>query len=383
VSQLRVAHVIGGGEFGGAERHILNLARAVDPQAVNITVCCLFAAPFAELAAQDGLPALAVPMRHKFDLRVLDDLAHFFRITTVDIVHTHGVRANLLGRIAARQAGKKTVTTVHSLLEHDYPGFISRFANSLAERLTRGMTDQFIAVSGGLKEALVKRGVASGRVTVVHNGIDLETLTAERRTGQWREKLGCAGAPLIGMVARLHPVKGHRYFLQAAREVLSLRSEVRFAVVGDGPEREALQALAGRLGISDQVVFTGFVEDIWPLMAELDLLAIPSLWEGFGLVAAEGLSLGVPVVASDVGGLPEVVRHCETGFLVPPSDAPALARGILWMLDHPSEAAEMVRRGTELVCAEFSSAAMARRTVEVYRKVLAGETPPAKGMRKR
>ncbi|MCL6639063.1 MAG: glycosyltransferase, partial [Firmicutes bacterium] len=270
--QLRVVHVIGGGEFGGAERHILNMAKAVDPQAVDITVCCLFAAPFAQMAAQAGLTVLAVPMRHKLDLRVLDEMAHFFRLNGVDVVHTHGVRANLLGRIAARQAGKKIVTTVHSLLERDYPGFVSRLANTLVERLTRSMTDHFIAVSGGLKNALVKGGVAPERVTVVHNGIDLETLMAVRKPGVWRDRLGCGpGVPLAGMVARLHPVKGHRYFLMAARDVLTVQPEARFVVVGDGPERNSLELLAGRLGIGSRVTFTGFVEEIWPLMADLDL----------------------------------------------------------------------------------------------------------------
>jgi len=379
VKQLRVVHVIGGGEFGGAERHLLNLFKAVDPQAVKITVCCLFAAPFAEMAAQAGLPALAVPMRHKLDLRVLDEMAHYFRIIEADLVHTHGVRANLLGRIAARQAGKKTVATVHSLLEHDYPGFFSRLANSLAEKLTRGMTDHFITVSEGLKKALVQKGTAAERVTVVHNGLDLEGLALVRTPGLWRSRLGCGtGTPLVGIVARLHPVKGHRCFLQAAREVLAVRPEVKFAVAGGGAEREALELLARRLGIADRVVFTGFVEEIWSLMAGLDLLVIPSLWEGFGLTAAEGLAMGVPVVAADVGGLPEVVRHGETGLLIPPSDAVALARGILWMLDHPAEAAEMASRGMAVAQAEFSSPAMARRTVEVYRKLLDEDSGPKK-----
>ncbi|MHB1044085.1 MAG: glycosyltransferase family 4 protein [Eubacteriales bacterium] len=370
---LRVAHVIGGGEFGGAERHILNLAGAVDPQAVEITVCCLFEAPFAEIVAKAGISVAAFPMRHRLDMRVLDELAYFFRHGEFNIVHTHGVRANLLGRISARQAGKKVVTTVHSLLRSDYPGTFSRMANSLAEKLTRGMTDHFIAVSGGLKKALVKGGLPDGRVTVVYNGIDLEALAASRRPAVWRDKLGCTGGePLVGMVARLHPVKGHRYFLEAAREVLAALPEARFVIAGEGPGREAMEQLAGRLGIEDSVVFTGFVEEVWPLMADLDLLVVPSLWEGFGLTAVEALALGVPVVAADVGGLPEAVRHGETGLLVAPGDTAALSRGIIWMLEHPSEAAEMARRGGEAVRREFSASTMAARTVEVYRKLLDG-----------
>lgn len=368
---LKVLHIIGGGEFGGAEKHILNLAGAFDPQAVDLTVCCLFSAPFVEVAARAGINALAVPMRSKADFGVIKKLAGLIRSGEYDIVHTHGVRANLLGRLAARQAGKKKViTTVHSLLEKDYQGIVSRCANNLAERSTRSLTDHFIAVSQGLKDRLVAGGIPANRVTVIHNGILLEGIRPSGAAGTAiKEKLSIRDAALVGIVARLHAVKGHRYFIEAAREVLLQRPQTRFLIVGDGPCRQFLEKFAGDMEINDKITFTGFVEDVYTLMAELDLLVISSLWEGFGLTAIEAMVLGVPVVATEVGGLPEVVRHGETGLLVPPANVAALAKRIVWMLDHPREAREMAAKGGDIVRRKFTAGEMARRTVDLYRKV--------------
>ena len=372
---IKVLHIIGGGEFGGAEKHILNLAGAVDPMAVELTVCCLFSAPFVEIAAGAGINALAIPMRSKVDFAVARKLSALIQSGEFDLVHTHGVRANLLGRLAARRAGKKKViTTVHSLLEKDYQGMALRYANVLAERATRSLTGHFIAVSQGLKDRLVAGGIPAKNITVIYNGILLDELRPAGAAGAaLKEKYAGGGAPLVGIVARLHEVKGHRYFIEAAREILRQRPATRFLIIGDGPHRPVLEKLAGSMGLSDRVVFTGFVEDVYSLMAGLDLLVISSLWEGFGLTAIEAMVLGTPVVATEVGGLPEVVQHGETGLLAPPANAAALAKSIVWMLDHPREAREMAAKGGDMVRRKFTAGEMARRTVDLYRKVLAGD----------
>ncbi|TEB04284.1 D-inositol 3-phosphate glycosyltransferase [Pelotomaculum schinkii] len=368
---IKVVHIIGGGEFGGAERHIINLAGALNPQMVEVTVCCLFSDPFVGIAAQAGLNAFDVTMRNRTDLSVVGKLASIIRNNNFDIVHTHGVRANLLGRLAARQANRKpVVTTVHSLLERDYPGFFRRQVNSITERATRGWTDQFIAVSQGLKAKLVAGGVPADRVTVIYNGIVIEDFSPSSETAGARTMLGYGPAvPLVGIVARLHPVKGHQYFLEAARIVLEQHPEVRFVVVGEGPQRPALEEMAGQLGIAGQVAFTGFVSEVRSVMADLDLLVISSLWEGFGLTAVEAMALGIPVVSTEVGGLPEVVLHGETGLLAPPANSAALAKNIIWMLEHPQAAAEMAKKASQVVGEKFTAQVMARRTEELYRRV--------------
>lgn len=370
MERLKVLHIIGGGEFGGAERHILNLARGLDPAEVETGVLCLFARPFAAMAQKAGVPTDVLPMRSKLDFHVLGKLKRAIVNYAPDIVHTHGVRANLLGRLAAAQAARPVVTTVHSLLAMDYPDPVSRLANSLTERLTRGMTCHFITVSHELRQALIHQGVPAGRITAVHNGVDLERFDPGRAVGA--PLSGYAReVPLVGIVARLHAVKGHRLFLQAAAKVLAKKPEVRFLVVGGGPDEKALVKLARDLGIDAAVDFLGFVDDIPSLLARLNVLVVASRWEGFGLTAAEALALAVPVVATDVGGLPEIIRPFETGLLTPYGQSQAMADAVIWILDHPSEAREMATRGQAVVRREFTARQMAVRTVEVYRKVAA------------
>ncbi len=372
MKQIRVLHVIGGGEFGGAERHILNLATAMDPQRVAITVCCLFADPFVKVAREVGINALAIPMRHKMDFSIITKLRDVIKKEEIDIVHTHGVRANLVGRVAAKLAGRDTVvTTVHSLLAQDYPDMFSRLANMFIERASRGLTTHFIAVSGGLQKALLQQGIPEKKITVIYNGLNPDDFISKRPPGSWRLKMGIEpDVPLVAIIGRLHPVKGHRLYLQAAAEILKNRPEIRFVVVGCGPEKDRLEEQAGELGISGSVLFTGFVDNVAEVLPDLNILVIPSLWEGFGLTALEAMVAGVPVVATSVGGLPEVVEHGSTGLLVPPGDGAALARGINWMLDHPNEALEMAESARTVVGEKFTAGVMARKTENLYRRLM-------------
>jgi glycosyltransferase involved in cell wall biosynthesis len=343
----------------------------MDPNQVEVSVCCLFADPFVRLAREAGIRAYSIPMRHKLDFGIVTKLRDNIAGENIDIVHTHGVRANLVGRLAARMAGVETVvTTVHSLLVQDYPDMFSRLANMLIEKASRGLTTHFIAVSGGLQKALVQQGIPEQRITVIYNGLNPQLFRKGDSAGKWRELAGFSpGTPLVAMVGRLHPVKGHRYFLRAAAEILKERTDVHFLVVGSGPERDRLEEYTRRLGIQEHVTFTGFVSDVSELMPDINLLIVPSLWEGFGLTALEAMAVGVPVVATSVGGLPEIVEHGTTGLLVPPADEAGLTRGIMWMLDHPQEAVEMAAAAKAVAEEKFTASAMARRTEEVYRRL--------------
>lgn len=369
---IRVLHVIGAGEFGGAERHILNLVKAMNSQKISIIVCCLFAEPFVKVAKEQGINVLALPMRHKLDLGIIKKLSEIIKKEDIDIVHTHGVRANLVGRLAAKLAKRKIiVTTEHSLLAKDYPKFFSRVANTLIEKISRRFATHFIAVSSGLKEALLKQGISSNKITVVYNGLNPDDFISHKPANFWRKKLNLTDeVPVVAMVGRLHPVKGHKFFLESASYLLKKKPQVRFLVVGDGPERKMLEEYVDSLGITDKVLFMGFVSEVAEVLPSIDVLVVPSLWEGFGLTALEAMVAGVPVLASSVGGLPEVVEHGKTGYLVPPGDAKALANGIEWMLEHPKEIKKMSKNAYQVLQEKFTSKVMASKTEELYVKLL-------------
>ncbi|MEW6448453.1 MAG: glycosyltransferase [Bacillota bacterium] len=369
---IRVLHVIGGGEFGGAERHILTLFKSVNPQDALIEAACFFTAPFASLAREAGMRVTVLPMYSKLDLGVARRLKEI--LTGYDIVHTHGVRANLLGRLAARGTGLPVCTTVHSFLSLDYPHPVTRIVNTLSERLTRRFTTRFIAVSDVLAADLEKKGVPRDKISVVYNGICLDVDQGKPDRGL-RARLGLPeGIPLIATVGRLHRVKGHRYFVAAAAEVLKQYPQARFLIIGSGPERPELERQIKTLGLEGRVMLTGFVKEVMHYYPEFTALILPSLAEGFGLVVLEAFLHMTPVVATRVGGLIEVVRDGETGFLVPPADAGALAEAVCRVIADPVAAKEMAARGRDFVKREFSAARMAAETVAVYRDLL-GSSP--------
>lgn len=370
---IRVLHVIGGGEFGGAERHILTLFKSVDPKDALIEAVCLFTAPFAPLAREAGMSVTVLPMHSKLDLRVARRLKEI--LSQYDIVHTHGVRANLLGRLAARGTSLPVCTTVHSFLSQDYPHPVTRIVNTLSERLTRRFTTRFIAVSDYLAADLEKEGVPREKITVVHNGISLELEQGKPETAL-RARFGLPeGVPLIATVGRLHRVKGHRYFITAAAEVLKKHPAARFLIIGSGPERPELERQIHTLGLGGRVIITGFVKEVMHYYPDFTALVLPSLAEGFGLVVLEAFLHMTPVVATRVGGLPEVVRDGETGFLVPPADAAALAGAVCRVIEDPVAAKETAVRGRDFAGREFSAARMAAKTVTVYRDLLGSALP--------
>ncbi|MEW6183228.1 MAG: glycosyltransferase [Bacillota bacterium] len=367
--RIKVLHVIGGGEFGGAERHILTLFRSMNPGNAVLEAAALFKAPFAPLAEEAGMRVAVLPMGNKLNLGVIFRLRHLLRINNYDLVHTHGVRANLLGRLAALGTGLPVVTTVHSLMLKDYPHPLSRVLNILCERLTKGLTTHFIAVSNYLATALVEEGVARRKISVVHNGMDREV--SGRAAAALYERLGLTeDTPLVATVGRLHRVKGHQYFIEAAALVLERHPEARFLIIGSGPERAYLEGLVARQGLGGRVLFTGFIKEVEQYYHLFKVLVLSSLSEGLPLTVLEALACGTAVVATRVGGLPEVVQDGRTGLLVPPADAAALADAVIRVLEKPEEASEMAALGRDFVAHNFSAGRMTTGTLEVYRKVL-------------
>lgn len=365
--QLKVLHVIGGGEFGGAERHVLTLLRFLDPTMIDARLACLFTAPLAGEARGVGIPTEVFAMRGKFDFRQISGVASYLKREGIDIIHTHGVRANLIGRLAAGQAGTPhVVTTVHSVLALDYTRRLDRWINQLCEMVTRRRTEKFIAVSRGLAGELVASGLPAEKVTVIYNGLDLG-LFRQGAGDKIRAEFGLKnGQPMIGVVARLHPVKGHEVFLEAAKEISSEFPAARFFVIGCGTHRPVLENLTTRLKIQDMVVFTGFRQDVADIMAALDVVVVPSFSEGFGLTAVEAMAMGKPVLATRVGGLPEIITDGENGLLAPPGDPGALAGGLRFLLRRPDKAAALAAAGRRTVEEKFSAEVMAEKTAELY-----------------
>jgi glycosyltransferase involved in cell wall biosynthesis len=234
-----------------------------------------------------------------------------------------------------------------------------------------------VAVSGSIAADLRRRGVAPARVVTIPNGVEVARYqSSEEVRSETRASLGVLpGERLVGTVGSLIPLRNHALLLSAAPEVISSFPGTRFVLVGEGPERPALQTLAKRLGISDQVIFTGHRSDIPAMLAAMDVFALSCDTEGFGLAALEAMAAGLPVVATQVGALPELVEAGETGLLVPRGDARALANALLTLLRDHGLATRLGAAGRVRAERDFSAARTAEQISDVYLELVGGRVP--------
>jgi glycosyltransferase involved in cell wall biosynthesis len=331
--------------------------------------------------SEETLDSLGIDITYlhksKFDPATLPALLKVIDRKQIDILHMHGYGATTFGRLAAGLRHIPTIVHEHANLT-DTPWF-----QKLADRALAPLTDVGIAVSSSTAGFLIRaRKVPAERVRVVYLGVPLEEFSRTRTTDEWlsaRAELGLApGEFAVGTVTRLHDSKGNSYLVDAARLVLNDKPNVRFYVVGEGPLRESLEAQAGSLGLGDRFVFHGFARDVARVVSAFDLSVFPSLWEGTPLTVFEALAMGKPIVATDADGLLDVLTHDRDARIVPRRDPAALAREIIWMMDHPGDRR---RLGDEarVTGRLYDIAAFVRKMEQLY--VLLHETSRSSGRR--
>lgn len=293
-------------------------------------------------------------------------LLHFVRVQGYDLIHTHEPKSDLLGVLLRRLVSVRVVATAHG-----YPETFRRLRlyRWIDHRLLRQL-DHVITVSDALRRELVQAGVRPERLSTIYNALDVADFRT--RANGHLTVLSSETEPVVLTAARLSTEKGITYFLEGAALVRARFPTARFLVVGDGPLRLELEAQAARLGLTNPPVvsFLGHRGDVASLMNQSSLVVVPSLREPFGVVLIEALALGKPVVATRVGGIPEIVEDRVTGLLVPPGDSRALAAAIERLLVDRDLAADLAQRGMRRVEEQFDVAAMAERTLAVYQHVL-------------
>jgi glycosyltransferase involved in cell wall biosynthesis len=289
--------------------------------------------------------------RSKLDARVFVRLLSFLRQERPHILHAFLFWANVAARIAGRcQAGIRVLSSYHDEMVQE--GWLVR----MVDRWTLQWTEAMVCCSQAVRHSVCCRiGGDQGRYVVIPFGVE----TSERRSDDLRMLMDIGlrdGVPVVGTVCRLvEPKKGLRVLLESVR-LINKRSpgkEWQVLIVGDGPARGELENLSRRLGLDRQVLFAGLRRDIPELLPQFDVFVLPSLYEGFGIAILEAMAAARPVVTTRVGGIPEFLENGNTGVLVPPGDARALADAIGGLLDHPDRAKEMGLRGREHVRKSF------------------------------
>lgn len=391
-SRVSVTHIIGGGEFGGAEEHLLLLLEQLKKEGVQPHVVCFYDSLFAERLREREIN-VDVLAYGRFDFRLLFGLARLLTQKKPDIVHTHGVKANFFGRLAAKQTGiSPIVTTVHSLLRYDYINPVARLLATLLDKSTRGLSHYYIAISEKIKSQLQAERIPASKIEVVHHGIDIHKFSpqADEKAAelalQWGKEESKSeesklekdeseeGKFLIGAISRLHPVKGFTYFIEAcARLHQQAPDRFRFILVGDGPERQNLEKLVQQKGIADVFHFAGFRQDIPVCLKALDCYVSSSLSEGLGLSVLEALATGTPVVSTGVGGVLDFAKHEQNCLLVNPSNAEQLASSISRLVDDAGLAERLSKQAVQDIRSQFSVQQMGQKTAANYRKWLGRE----------
>jgi glycosyltransferase involved in cell wall biosynthesis len=380
---LRVLHVLSGKEKGGILRVI---HAACDPPPPSVTEVAILLLGETSATLPRGVRVLRLG-RSRRSAKVGRALA-LVRGERFTLVHTHNVISNLYGWVLRlRVPGLAHIIQVHShlslILRETQKSRIKRAVLLWGNRRALRRCDRVVAVSYSIRDELVDGGVAAAKIAVIQNAVDLDELEARSRMPcTLAASLVGEGAraavhtAVVGSVGRLSPVKNHRLLLEAARLVLRERPAT-FVFVGDGPERAALERAAGDLGIAGSVVFAGWVENPYPILRILDVVALTSNSEGFPVVLAEAMGLERPIVATRVGGVEEIVQDGVCGEIVPPGDARAVADALLRLLGDPARRHAFGRAGREIVARDFSRTAMLRKLHAVYASMVPDSSPAA------
>lgn len=319
------------------------------------------------------------------DARLLRQLTRFLREQRYDIVHTHNAKAGVLGRIAARRAGIPIVLHSMHLLSwqdvHSAPnaGPLQRAATAAKKQLYLGLeryaarlSDRVVTVcEANRQEAIEARLAAPEKITTIYSGIDLSRFDVQVDRAEKCRSLGLDPArPVIGMIGRLSTQKAPLDFVAAAKLALRSRPEAQFIMAGDGPlADEVAQAVADE----PRIKLLGYRDDIPELYKTLDMFVLASLWEGLGRALTEAMIVGIPIAATAVNGIPELVTHRETGMLSPPHAPEQLAENIVWLLEHPHEAQAMRARGQQRVLPAFDMRKMVFDIEQLYEQLMAAQ----------
>ena len=372
-----ILHVINGELYSGAERVQDLLALRLPELGFDVGFACVKPAKFPERRQAIDAPLHLTPMSSRFDLTCGFKVAGIVRQRGYAMVHTHTPRAALVGRVAALVARVPTVHHVHSPTARDSENAVRNRTNRLIERLSLIGVKRLIPVSASLSRYLLEEGFGADRIRLVANGVPtpgplpIRTAPSEEWT--------------IGSVALFRPRKGLEVLIEALSLLRARGKAARLLAVGpfESTEYESgIRALAARLEVAESIEWTGFTRNVNEEFARMDLFVLPSLYgEGMPMVILEAMAMGVPVVATDVEGIPEVLEQGRSGLIVPPGNARALAEVLAAVMDGAHDWQTLRQTAWARQSTSFSDLSMARGVANVYREVLG--TDDGAGLAKR
>jgi glycosyltransferase involved in cell wall biosynthesis len=357
-----VVHVIDELPPDGAERLLADVLRHRSTVYRFSVVCLIRGGELEREIEAMGVPVTVLGRRVTYSPALLWRMVRWLRRERADVVHTHLFTADAYGRVAARLAGARGVyATVHST--NVWKGALHRRIDSLLARVST----KVIAVSAEVAQVLRERdGIPEGRIAVVENGIDLQRVAGATGEGVRAEFGIPEGVPLMGLVGRLHPAKGHADLIAALSQLAVQGISAHCLLIGSGELRDEIAADVKRRGLQGRVTLTGQRSDVPRLLAALDVLAMPSRWEGLPMTLLEAMAMGKAIVAARVGGIPNVVTDGREGLLVTPGDVAALAGALQRVITDAPLRRELGDRARETLLARYDVGRTARAYESLY-----------------
>lgn len=370
--KVRILYVIGQLGVGGAERQLIYLASNLDKNRYEVLVCCFSAqTELLPLLEKAGIQTVILPQVMRPDMTRPFKLYQLVRSFNPDLIHSYLFVANTWSRIIGALVNIPVV-----LSERNSEPKKALYMRMIDRSLSRLGTCLIANSHAGARRVIQNNEFPSKKVFVVNNGVVLQNLQllSEEEQCSLISKLGLAeNNRLIGVIARLAVQKNHKLLFDAYKLLREQHTDLSLLCIGDGPLRGELQAYAKTLGIDNGVIFTGNRDDIPEILSVLDVLVLSSNWEGLPNVILEAMAARCPVVATNVGGVSEVITNGVTGWLTKPGDKYQLAEKIHFVLTHPEEVDRVKEHAFEFVAKNFSVRNMVSETEKIYEKVLAYE----------
>ena len=371
VLDLRDTH-----EIGGPGKTILETSRAIDASRFVMHLGVFLTrdepddTPFIAAARDYELPVHAIRGFNQYDPRLIWRVVELVKTLDIDILHAHEVKSDVIAFLASKLRRVSIMTTLHGWIGN---GPRQRLLTALDKRIAPRF-DRIIAVSDRIRDEISAAGVPSENLLLLHNAIVLDRYRRTGQSGYLAELLGGpVASPVIASIGRMSPEKGHADLIEALRIVMVQGHKVSAVLIGDGPERRSLLQQVQALGLEDSVHFTGHVNEPQRILEDIDLMVLPSHTEGLPNAALEALAMEVPVLATHVGGTPEVITDGQTGRLVAPRSPAALAAALVDFVTDPRPWRRMAKQGRDVVERQFDFQTRTRRLEAVYAE-LAGRS---------
>ena len=367
---MRIWYFLPTMELGGSEKHVLRLASGLRRRGHPTGIVCLFReGHLADEVRGEGVSLVSLKISDKYDLGTAAQIFRWMRSHPMDILHTYLFGFHLFAGLPARILKVPVVLSSRRDVDYGVKGQEVWFEN-----MGNFFVDRVICCAKAAERLTLQRErIQPKKVLTLYNGVDINRFSPPSNVKEIRRSLGIPDeAPVIGTVANLTPKKGYPYLLKAAEQIFDKVPSAWFLFVGFGYLEKELKEQAKKLSRPNQIVFTGLRHDIPMLLAAMDLFVLASLYEGLPNVLLEAMAMAKPVVATNVGGIPELIESGEDGLLVPPKDSEALASGILSFLTDPNSAEKIGLRAQEKIRKDFSLERMVEQYEALYLSLLKG-----------